>query len=281
MVLVTSVAFLVFSITAMAETLKVLVPRTSEEPDRNMYQLQLLNFILKKAGIKDYIIEETKQLYTQARIEKELKSGKIDLYWMGTSEKFERELIPIYYPIYRGLLGYRVFIIHKASQKRFDKVRTLKDLQKFIGAQGIGWSDNAILEHAGLKQVQAKYENIFLLIEKRRVDYFSRGITEAHREVLARRNKYKNITVENKILLVYPFAMFFFVSPKNKELAQILNRGFDNAYRDGSFNRWFYSIPYIKNALRVIKGRRTIYIDNPLLSERVKNLPAYRWHNPE
>ncbi len=281
MILISLVAFLAFSLAALSETLRIVVPRTSEEPDRNMYQLQLLNFILKKAGVKDYIIEETKQLYTQARIEKELKSGKIDLYWMGTSERFERELIPIYYPIYRGLLGYRVFIIHKESQKKFDEVKTLRDLRKLIGAQGIGWSDNAILEHAGLKQIQAKYENIFLLIEKRRVDYFSRGITEAQREVLARKNKCKDITVEKRILLVYPFAMFFFVSPKNKELARILNRGFENAYRNGSFKRWFYSIPYIKSALRLIKGRRTIYIDNPFLSKRVKKLPAYRWHKLE
>ena len=127
--------------------LEIKLPITSIYRERDDYKISLLKLILQKAGV-DYKISFRKKAWTQARIIRMLEknSNKINLYWVGTSAEFERRMRPVRFPLYRGLLGYRIFIIHKDDQDRFNKTRTLGGLQKLKGAQGIGWSDIQILE---------------------------------------------------------------------------------------------------------------------------------------
>lgn len=262
--------------------IEIKLPITSEYVERDAYQIGMLKLVLEKAGV-EYKIRISPRKYSQGRIIVTLKKGrdKINLYWMGTSIKIEKELLPIRFPVYRGLLGHRVFVIHKDDQSRFDTVKSLSDLQKYKGGQGIGWSDIAVLEHSGLKQHQATYENLFKMINLGgRLDYFSRGIGEAFVEVDARKDKLPNLVVEQKILLVYPFAMFFFTSRTNKELAKILENGFRKAYEDGSFNKYFYSHPYIKKMFKQanMDNRVRIDIPNPLLTPETLSIPNKYWH---
>jgi hypothetical protein len=262
--------------------IEIKLPITSEYVERDAYQIGMLKLVLEKAGV-EYKIRISPRKYSQKRIIVTLKKGsdKINLYWMGTSIKIEKELLPIRFPVYRGLLGHRVFVIHKDDQSRFDTVKSLSDLQKYKGGQGIGWSDIAVLEHSGLKQHQATYETLFKMINfGGRLDYFSRGIGEAFVEVDARKDKLPNLVVEQKILLVYPFAMFFFTSRTNKELAKILENGFRKAYEDGIFNKYFYSHPYIKKIFKQanMDNRVRIDIPNPLLTPETLSIPNKYWH---
>jgi len=94
------------------------------------------------------------------------KNSDINVMWFGTSAAYEKELLPIRFPLYRGILGHRVFIINQKSQVDFDKIKNLNDLQSMVGGQGIGWSDVDILEYSGLKQEQASYDNLFKMIDR-------------------------------------------------------------------------------------------------------------------
>lgn len=269
------------NLNASNEVLSVKYPLTSNNPDRDNYQISLVKFLLDKSGYK-YKIESTDSIYSQARIIKDLKtSNNINIYWMGTSPQLEKELTPIRYPIYRGLLGHRIFIINKNDQEIFDNIKTLGQLRKFKGAQGIGWSDIAILESSGLEQHATKYENIFRMIDKGgRISYFSRGLNEAFSEVSTRKNALKNITVEKNIVLVYPFAMFLFVNPKQKELAKALEKGFELSYKDGSFEKFFYNHPKIKSSIDKanLNDRVRIEIPNPFLTPQTANIDKKFWH---
>ena len=261
------------------DSLTIIYPKTSHDPLRDRFQLDLLRFILKKSNVKFRLIPY-KHILTQARIIQELKRGTLDIYWMGTSKSLEKELIPIYYPIFRGLLGHRVFIIHKSNQAKFDQINSLEDLKSFIGAQGIGWSDIKILEDAGLHQRKARYENIFKMVQAKRVDYFSRAVTEAFIEVASRKQKYPDLVVEKHIELIYPFAMFFFVSPKSKWLSRTIRRGFQKAYEDSSFIQFFYNHPFIKKTLQQanLTKRVKISIPNPYLSSKTLHINKELWH---
>jgi hypothetical protein len=273
--------FFIFIPIGLTHAIEVKVPVISEFSELDVYKIDLLKFILEKAGVK-YKITSASQIRTQARIILELKhnSDKINLHWMGTSRELENDLLPIRIPIYRGLLGHRIFIIHKGHQAKFDNVKTLSDLQKLTGTQGLGWTDIEILEHSGLKQYTKLYENIFRTVNIGRVDYFSRGLSEAFVEVDARIEKYPNLDVENKVLLVYPFAMFFFTSHSNTELAGVLEDGFRKSYEDGSFNTFFYNHPDIKEIFKQahIDERIRIDIPNPLLSVATTNIQDKYWH---
>jgi len=249
------------------------VPRTSNNEARDDYEIGLLKLILDKSS-EPYTLKRSKRIYTQKRIIKSLKNNeKMSIYWMGTSKKLEEELHPIRVPLAYGILGYRVFIIHKNHQKLFDNIKNISDLQKLKGAQGLGWSDIKILEHSGLKQYPNAYENIFKMIDRgNRIDYFSRGVNEAFAEVKARKDKLKNLSVEKNILLVYPFSKFFFINKTNKELEKIINKGIKKAFEDGSYLRYFRNNEQIKIMFKEAKVKNRIRIDipNPLLTPETK-----------
>lgn len=263
------------------ENIIIKYPLTSDKQNRDFFQLQLLQFILDKVNV-NYEFKPTKHIYTQSRVISELKKGeKINIYWMGSSVQLEKELRPIRFPIYRGLLGHRVFIINKDDQKLFSLINTLEDLQKFKGAQGIGWSDTAILEGSGLEQHIAKYESIFKMINQGgRVSYFSRGLNEAFNEVEVRKNELSNLSVEKNLVLIYPFSMFLFVNKNDEKLATLLEEGFKKAYEDGSFEKFFYSHPKIKESLvkSNLQNRVKIEIVNPFLTPETMAIKELYWH---
>ncbi len=247
----------------------------------NEYPLALLKFVLDKSGVPYTITFSDVGVTTQAREIALLKDNdRINIGWYGTSAELERDLVPVRYPIWRGLLGHRVFIINKNSQAAFDQVNSLDDLKRFRGEQGIGWSDVQILENSGLPQDESPYDTIFAKINAGRSDYFARGITEAFREVEAVTPDFPDLVVERHVLLVYRFAAFFFTNKENPELARALEDGFRKAYADGSFLKFFHSYPAVRDILAKanIKGRVRIDIPNPLLTPETRAIPEMFWN---
>lgn len=277
-----AICALFLSFKAYSAPMEVIVPVKSHVDKTQDYPFDLLKFILNKSGVQYSITLSDAGISTQARDIQRLKANQdINLGWFGTSPELEKDLLPIRYPIWRGLLGYRVFIINKDNQPAFDQVNTLDDLRRFSGSQGIGWTDIAILEHSGLKQEASPYDSIFAKVNARRIDYFSRGITEAFREVETRQKEFPNLVVERHILLVYPFDGFFFTNKKNPQLAKALEEGFRKAYADGSFKKFFYAHPAVKTMIEKanINGRTRINIPNPLLTPETQAIPDQYWHS--
>lgn len=262
--------------------IEIKIPITTNISERDTYKIDLLKLILSKVHGYHTITFVTNFPRTQSRIihELETNSGVINLYWMGTSKELEKKLLPVRIPVYRGIIGNRVFIIHKNHQKRFNDVSSLEDLQKFVGIQGMGWADIEILERSGLSQFSATYDAIFKIIDMgERVDYFSRGIGEILEEVKAKRKEFPNLAVEKRILLVYPFAIFFFTSYENRELSSLIEQGFKKAYDDGSFLEFFQNNPVIQHMLKEIKleNRLRIEIPNPFMSPETLAVPDKYW----
>ncbi|MCJ8339931.1 MAG: hypothetical protein MJK10_15800 [Pseudomonadales bacterium] len=276
--IITLVALSLFN--APLYALEIKLPVTSKYLSRDNFNIGLLKLLLSKIP-GEHKISSTVLQYTQARVVKELKKGEsINLYWMGTSPELERDLLPVYFPIYRGLLGHRVLIIHKNDKSSFDHITSLDDLSNYVGVQGIGWSDIKILEHAKLKQKQAVYENIFSLMNRGRYDYFSRGINEAYREVASRQSAMPNLYIDENILLVYPFAFYLFTNPENEELARLLTQAFNQAYDDGSFLDYFYKHSETLETFKLMNIKKRVRYDiaNPFLTSRTKAIAARYWH---
>jgi len=271
---------LMFVLSTVVSAKEVVIPRTSHYDARdNFYPVELLQFVLKKAGY-DFTLKVSEDIYSQSRIVERIKTNKLDVFWMGTSASYEEELHAIPYPIYRGLTGYRIFIIHRDNQVDFNEVNYLEDLQSFKGLQGVGWSDIEILEFSGLKQDQALYDNLFEMINLGRGDYFSRSLPEIFFELDYRQTWLKNLTAEKKLLLVYPFALFFFTNKDNTELSSAIEQGFQLADEDGSFLSFFYQHPDIISAIERanIDQRHRIEIPNPALTQKTRNIPKRYWH---
>lgn len=131
-----------------------------------------------------------------------------------------------------------------------------------------------------MKQRQHLYEDLFLLLDAGRIDYFSRGVTEIFPELDEWQQRYPHLAVEDRLALHYPFAMFFFVSPSQPRLAAALRQGFEKAYRSGRFERFFYQRSEIRESLS--RGRLTdrfvLEIPNPSLTPETRAIPARYWH---
>jgi hypothetical protein len=252
---------------------------TGTDIERNKYKTDLVKLVLDHSGI-DYNLYYYPGKGNHAKQVEALRTGKITIRTFGARKDLEETLIPIRIPIFKGLLGYRIFLINKNDQYKFESITRLEDLRHLTGIQGVGWIDLRIMEDAGLPQRAEDGQNIYRMLNRGgRVDYFSRAVYEAVGELQTLKTTYPNIVIEKRILLKYPFAMYFYVTPKQPELAEKIRQGFEALVRSGEFDTFFYTNPYILSAIAKAKltERIKIEIPNRYLSQETKSLPDTYW----
>ncbi|MGY4108336.1 hypothetical protein [Aeromonas encheleia] len=268
---------------AQAQTLTVKVPSRPINDLDNEYQLKLLELALNHAG-QPFKLERVELNLNQYSLQQELRKGKtINVFWMGTSSTLESALIPIPIPLFRGLEGLRIAFIHRDAQEKFNQVGSLADLKRMKAAQGVGWADNKILELAGIPTYAGRYSNLFRLInDGDKLDFFPRGLVEVFAESHELLAQYPNLTIEQHLLLRYPFAEFFFVSPESPKLAKAIQTGLERAYADGSFMQFFRENPKVREALTSanLEQRLTIPLVNPDMTPLLRSIPAQYWEYP-
>jgi hypothetical protein len=252
-----------------ANAVETLIALDSPKPSEAL-MLEILKLTIEKSGNRrDYNIEGHELTVTEARLAELLKDGKLSVMWAGIQAQYEEDLIPIRIPILRGMLGHRIFIIRKGDQHIFDKVKTLEDLQEIPLGQGRSWGDTAVLKAGGMNVVApTKFLSLMHMLEGGRFDFFPRAVHEPWVEV--QNYKELNLTVEESILLIYPYAMYFYVQIGNEKLAKDIEQGFYNAFADGSYDEIFFNHPMIKDALEQsnLKGRKIFRIPNPNLPRK-------------
>lgn len=272
--------FYIFANSSMPEVSKETLIVKMRKPSRSLidkgldltkeYKYQLIDLILSKT-VDKYGKYEIQSIPTagQNRIFELLDSGIYNIFITMTSKEREEKLLPIRIPVYKGMYGYRIFLIRKGDQKLFDNIKNEKQLKELWLGQGSDWPDYKILEYNGYKVVGShSWLTLYGMLINKRFDYFPRGIHEPWKEIDA--NKDKELEVEKKFVLHYPAPGYIFVSKKDKKLAKRLEEGLEIAIKDGSFDKLFYNHPDIKNVLKKanIKKRIVFELTNPLLSPK-------------
>ena len=264
---------------SMAEV-KTLKANDSNDPN-GAYTTAMIKLALEHMDTK-YNLHVGNENFTQARSNEEVKNGGLDLIWTTTGKETEEELEPVRIPLFKGLLGCRIFIIPKGTQSKFDNIKTFDDLKKLTFGQGKTWTDGKILEANGLKVIKtSKYENLFYMTDGGRFDAFARGVHEPFGEIEKRPNL--NLEVEKNILLIYKMDFYLYTSKANAKLARELEQGFNRAIADGSFDKLFYSSPQVKDIMEKanMKNRKIFYLDNPFLSKETPLDRKELWVDPK
>ncbi len=248
-----------------ADVEQVRYPRPESDVDlRPLYPLQLLKLAFSKVD-KTYRLTPTPQKMPQGRALIQLGHGiDVDVVWTMTSQERESKLQPIRIPIYKGLIGWRIFLANKRDLGRFSEAMPLIELRKFNLIQGHDWPDSTILRANGFTVFgTSNYEAIFDMLLHSRADLFPRSIVEIWDE--AKIHQDDNIVVEPTKILIYPTAMYYFVAPNNKNLAIAIENGLRAALKDGSFDLLFneYHAKLIKQAN--LNERQKYYLNNPTL----------------
>lgn len=244
------------------------------------YCMGMLELALSRID-HNYEIEPVPGEHSSARSIELVLSGHLDLIWASANRQIEQQLLPVRIPLYKGLLGHRILLIRPDNQHRFAQMETLADLEDLSFGQGTTWADAEILEHNGLQVIRVnKYANLFPMLEGNRFDAFPRGIQEPWGELASRPEL--NLTVEQRLMLVYRMPFYLFVGPDKPELAADIERGLNLAIADGSFDEYFFNHPTIKDALQRanLQNRTVIELDNPTLPPKTPLDREELWIDP-
>jgi hypothetical protein len=239
------------------------------------YFVDLLTLALEasKDRYGDYQLQPVNIEMAQARTSMMLQRNElIDLTWRMTSQTLEQKLQAIYFPILKGLMGYRIFIIRKNQQYLFNKTISLATLQEIDLGQGHNWPDTDILIANGFKVVRGNDVFLLNMLKKERFDYFPRALHEPWLEIVDE----KELAVEESLMLQYPAPTFFFVNKQNKRLNQRLSYGLKQLLGSGRFEQFFRSHKVTSGILTKanVNQRITFTLQNPLLSLEDKALLA-------
>lgn len=244
------------------------------------YAKGLLKLALSKIPEK-YEWDDSAPTNTEARIIQMVVENQLDICWYATTNDFEDRMLPIRIPMYRGLLGYRILMIRKGTQSKFDGIKTIDDLKRVSLGSGRFWADTDVLIANKLNAVRVlKYESLFHMLDGGRFDAFPRGAHEPWAEI----KKYPqlDLDVEKNILLVYPNPFYFFVNKSNTELAKNIEKGLRIAIEDGSFEQYFMNDPTVKDVIANanLKNRTVIKLQNPTLPKNTPLDDKSLWFDP-
>lgn len=244
------------------------------------YWIGLLKLALDKSGYPYKMNAVIEKDMSHARLINSLnKNGPVNLAFMGTSKYKEDQLLAIYIPVFRGLMGYRVMMTTKTSMLSFANITKVQQLTNINFGLGFDWADEPIMRDADLRVITAAYHDLFIMLAGGRFDAISRAAHEIKSEHDIVVKQYPTLTIEPNLIFEYRLPSFFFVGQHNTKLAKIINLGLENAYNDGSFLNYFNHHPVIISALKFINqpNRNWINLENNHLSEKSNKIESKYW----
>jgi hypothetical protein len=233
-----------------------------------------------------FLLREAVLPMTERRALQELETGRgsITVLVHGNVADYEQRLLPIRFPLDKGLLGYRVFLIRGEMQSELNLVRSVDDLRRYTIGQGREWGDVTILRKAGLSVVEGtSYEGLFAMLAAGRFQLFSRSVVEVGEELARGKPQYQELTIERRLLLYYPLTRYFYVtrSPSGHLLAQRITEGLERMLKNGSFDRSFEDFKGPFEGQLGFRNRLLMRIANPLQTvETPLNRPEL-WYDPK
>lgn len=250
-----------FLVSVNAQT--IVVPKVQGEKEQILYDILALALSKSAPSIS---LSTLPEVLNEAQLVSEVESESVDVMWSGGDKEKDNRLQAVRIPVLKGLLGHRIFLIREQDKARFATIQTFEDLLEFEAGQGRFWGDTQILKSADIPTVTTiKYKNLFPMLEGGRFDYFPRALHEPFIE--AENHKDLDLVVDSNVMLVYPYAMYFYVNKNDKRLHNLIYRGFEMAIEDGSYDELFFSNSMIQDVLTKANiAQRTVFrVGNPHL----------------
>ena len=160
-------ALLSLSVNAATDTPIVYHLPEDSEDYRSNYPVELLRLILAESA-PHRKTQALKMTAGQDRVLMLLNDGVIDVFWSGASTFRNQEYRAIEYPIFKGLLGYRLVLVNSESPDILANITTLEGLKAFSVGQGGGWPDSRIYSENGfVVQTATTYIGLFSMLSKK------------------------------------------------------------------------------------------------------------------
>ena len=249
------------------------------------YELALLREVLERTrpDYGPYEEQPFTEKVSDARVIQLAIDGRlVNILAAGVGQPpLEQQMIPVPFPIDKGLLGWRVSLIDRRNQDRFSRVNNIEELRRFRVGQGSDWADVRIYEYNRIPvETTSNFESLFLMLLHGRFDLFPRGLSEIARELAAYGKRYPEIAIEQHLVLHYPFCDAYYVSRSAPHLAARLTAGLERMVADGSFDALFAKYYGKRLADLDLRQRVVIELKNPYLPAWVPLQRKELWFDP-
>ena len=250
------------------------------------WQLLAQALTITEPDFGPFALREARLPMTEARALGELEAGRgtITVLVHGNVADYEQRLLPIRFPLDKGLLGYRVFLIRAELQPKLDLVGGLDDLRRYSIGQGRDWGDVTILREAGLMVLEGtSYEGLFSMLASGRFQLFSRSVVEVGEELAREKPRHPQIAIERHLMLFYPLTRYFYVtrSPAGEELGRRISEGLERMLKIGLFDRMFDGFKRPFEGQIGFRNRLLIRIANPLQTPETPLNRSELWYDPK
>jgi hypothetical protein len=228
------------SVDSFAASWRINYPRPLSESDRRSdYPLKLLALALDQTGVNYRLIASDRIMPQSKALKRLMDNREVNVVWSMTDEQREEQLLPIRIPVYKGLIGWRIFIIRKDMDSRFKYIQNLDHLLKLNPIQGSDWPDTKILQANGFDVITATdHSALFKMLANAQGDFFPRSVVEIWEEMKTD-NPANDFVVESKLGVRYPAAMYYFVNKNSVPLANLIRIGLEKAIQNGKFDELF------------------------------------------
>lgn len=262
---------------AATESVTLVYAKPIQQGDsRQLYQVRLLSAALQHAGIVHQLVEAEVPMVQDRSLRTVAVENGIDVFWSVTTIEREQLLTPVRFPIDKGLFGWRLLLLSPQTAARAPHLDSLTNLKKLVFTQGHDWPDTEILRANKLRVlVSNHYHSMFEMLATNRVDAFPRSVLEIWRE---RTETLQPLPVETAIVLHYPAALYYFFSPRQRQLAQQVELGLERMLKNGEFERMFQQEFGEALTLSKLQKRQVIELSNPLLPAATPLHRAELWY---
>lgn len=227
------------------------------------YHLNLLKHALSYHKEKNYQVNQYEYLLPKQRAFVFLRENDgVHVLSGSATQSRLTDYRAIYFPLYKGLKGWRLAIINQNTPELLKPVTNKQMLQALHPVQFHSWISAEIFEHNDITVVKgSSFKGLFEMLEKNRADYLPRSILEVEQDL----SRYPELTlmVDPYLLIKYPSVVYFYVNKNNTELAKHISDGLEKSLKDGSFDRIFNESFGAVIEKYNLKKRQVISLDNP------------------
>lgn len=236
--------FLIFSILisqVCANEVMALYPTPPIDGDvRAVFALDMVKMALSKQDAS-WVARLNGPAMERGRMEAELEKGTlINVLMLPKNAEYDKRFLKVRHNLDKGLLGYRVALVHQDNLNLFQSVETLKQLRELTVCASRKWSITKLFRSNSLPTLeQSEFRHNFLHLNLKHCDYLSRGLSEVLLEYSEYADEFKSIAIDPYITISSDQGYYLYVSPRHPDLHAALELGFEKANKDGSFERLF------------------------------------------
>jgi len=193
----------------------------------------------------DYTLTTSPDAAQALRFRHPVKSSdiQVNVVILTISPDWNDVLTPVRIPLLRGLLGYRLLLVHRKDLPRFTRINSLSDLRQVTFGSVKHWVDTTILQRAGIPVITGTtYDGLFKMMQAHRFEALAPGVHQIDAEMTALTSDPDNdLVIEPHLLLHYYLPVYFWFGKdaEGQRRAERVRAGLLAMEADGSLEKMF------------------------------------------